>query len=99
MGSQDNYFGSVTQQIINNLKFQVKNTDYPVNKICAYNINTSYIWNWSYLFYSVIQEYQMHWIFVFYIFYFNLKEKILEKLQIQNSKKKKYLYVKSVLLF
>ena len=43
MGSQDNYFGSVTQQTINNLKFQVKNTDYPVNKICAYNINTSYI--------------------------------------------------------
>ena len=46
---------------------------------------------------SVIQRCQVHQIFVFYTFYCNLKEKDQIRRNI-NNKKKKRLYVKSVLL-
>ena len=47
--------------------------------------------------YSKIQQYQVHKAFVFYVFYSNLKEKGQITKNI-NSKKKKCLYRKSVLL-
>ena len=46
---------------------------------------------------SVIQRCQVHQIFVFYIFYCNLKEKDHIRRN-KNRKKKKCIYVKSVLL-
>ena len=46
----------------------------------------------------VIQQFQVHQIFVFYVFYCNLKEKDQIRRIINNNKKKKCLYVKSVLL-
>ena len=47
--------------------------------------------------YPVIQRCQVHQIFVFFTFYCNLKEKDQIRRNI-NNKKKKRLYVKSVLL-
>ena len=47
--------------------------------------------------YCIIQQCQVHWIFVFYVFYWDLKEKHHIRRNI-NCKKRKNLYVKSVLL-
>ena len=47
--------------------------------------------------YFIIQQCQMHYFFgFFYVFYCNLKEK--DHIGIINSKKKKYLYEKSILI-